>query len=370
MNSSINRQLIIIAPTCPPGVCGVSDHAYKTALALGKYYGSVKIGVEYFPSLIPDTPLPITTAYWHQLLNQLKKSKIPADVLLNYTPTSYARSGFPLKLLSALKKLKKGSADNHLFVFIHETWDGSTNLKMHHRLRNLFIKNTIKQISEIADGITVVTNEQKQKIEAITFKPKIRLSLVGANILPFDKAYGLNSTRTPGDWLIFGLAHTRLWTLQQHLNLIKELQSKGVIKRIYAIGPKDNTFSDQEQALANSKFGPGFLIQMGTLVAEEVSKMMLNAEAALVGQTADSLRKSGTFAALSAHAVPVICEAPITLDEPPGYAIIRPDELRGNNELISSTEGEKRRQLLHQWFWLTRSWEAIALDMHTWIRAN
>lgn len=367
MNTSTYRQLIIIAPTSPPGVCGVSDHAYKTALALNKFYKSIKIGVEYFPEVIRDTPLTLTTAYWQSLLKQIEKNSTPGDLLLNFTPTSYSKTGLPFKLLQALKKFKKESPYNHLYIFFHETWDDSAGLRIHHRLRNQLIKYTVKQLSKLADGITVVTNEQKEKIISLTNSKKVRLSLVGANILPVDKENGLTSIRKPGEWVIFGLAHTRLWTLQQHLPLIKELHNNGLIKKIYAIGPLNNHYADEELSLASGQLGPGVLIQTGTLDPGEVSAMMLTAEAALVGQTADSLRKSGTFAALSAHAVPVICEAPVTLDEPPGVAIFRPHELMTNQTLLSTIEGEKRRLLLHQWFWLTRSWEAIALDMQSWI---
>jgi hypothetical protein len=367
MNNSIHRQLIIITPTCPPGVCGVSDHAYKTALSLNKFYRSVKIGVEYFPEVVQDKPLALTTTYWQLLLKQLTKDKINNDLLLNFTPTSYSRSGLPINLISALKKFKKTSPSNHIYIFFHETWDDSAGLKIHHRLRNHFIKYAVKQLTKIADGITVVTNEQKEKIESLTNSKKVRLSLVGANILPVDKEHGLTSIRKPGEWVVFGLAHTRLWTLQQHLPLIKELYHKGIIKKIYAIGPVNNQFANEELSIALKELGPDVLIQTGTLDPGEVSAVMLTAEAALVGQTADSLRKSGTFAALSAHAVPVICEAPASLDEPPGVAIFRPHELMTNQTLLSTTEGEKRRLLLHQWFWLTRSWEAIALDMQSWI---
>jgi hypothetical protein len=366
---SINRQLIIIAPTCPPGVCGVSDHAYKTAVALNKFYRSVKIGVEYFPTLIQDTPLAVTTVYWQKLLRQNAKSDIPTDLLLNFTPTSYSRSGLPHNLLSALKQFKSVSSSNRVYIFFHETWDDSKGLKVHHQLRNYLIKYTVKKLSKLASGITVVTNEQKIKIESLTNNKKIRLSLVGANILPVNKEHGLNSVRKPGDWVIFGLAHTRLWTLQQHLPLITELFNNGIIKKIYAIGPIGNQFAEQELSLAAKNLGSNVLIQTGVLEPDEVSDMMLMAEAALVGQTADSLRKSGTFAALSAHAVPVVCEAPFSLDEPPGCAIFRPQELLNNQNLVSTTEGEKRRLLLHQWFWLTRSWEAIALDMQSWINS-
>ncbi len=369
MSNSINRQLIIIAPTCPPGVCGVSDYAYKTAIALNKSYRSVKIGVQYFPPLIQDAPLSIPTVYWQKLLKQNIQNGLATDLLLNFTPTSYSKFGLPYNLLNTLKQFKAASLANRIYVFFHETWDDSEGLKIHHRLRNSLIKYTVKSLSKLASGITVVTNEQKAKIELLTNNKKIRLSLVGANILPANKDYGLNSIRKPGEWVIFGLAHTRLWTIQQHLPLIKELYRKGVIKKIYAIGPIDNQFAAEELRLTKSMLGPDVLIQTGILEPDEVSDRMLTAEAALVGQTADSLRKSGTFAALSAHAVPVVCEAPFSLDEPPGYAIFRPHELLSNQNIVSTTEGEKRRLLLHQWFWLTRSWEAIAIDMQSWINS-
>lgn len=368
MINDSHRQLLVIAPTCPPGVCGVSDHAFSTALALKKYYLDIKIGVEYFSEQKPEKPLELSTNNWQQSITDSINDTTPTDVLLNYTPKSYSKFALPFKLLSALRKFKKASPANRLFVYFHETWDGSKNLKPHHKLIDAFTKYTVKQLSKLADGITVVTNEQKLKLESVLVNPKVHLSMVGANILPFDKAYGLKSTRNQGEWIIFGLAHTRLWTLQQHLPLIKQLHQKGGITKIYAVGPKDNAFAENEINLANTEIGEGVLVQMGVLKPEEVSTLMFIAEAALVGQTADSLRKSGTFAALSAHAVPVICEAPLTLDEPPGYALFRPQELMDNYSLVNTAEGEKRRKLLHQWFWLTRSWEAIALDMYSWIK--
>ncbi|MCD8739751.1 hypothetical protein LT679_03975 [Mucilaginibacter roseus] len=367
MNDS-HRQLLVIAPTCPPGVCGVSDHAFRTALALGKYYLDIKIGVQYFPADKIEVPLELSADNWEIALKNTINSTYPTDVLLNYTPKSYSRFALPFKLLSALRKFKKASPANRLFIYFHETWDGGKHLKAHHKLLDTFTKYTVKTLSKRADAITVVTNEQKQKLESVLVNPKVHLSMVGANILPFDKEYGLKSARNPGEWIIFGLAHTRLWTLQQHLPLIKQLYQKGGITKLYAIGPKDNSYAEQELDLANTEIGQGVLTQMGVLKPAEVSAMMLSAEAALVGQTADSLRKSGTFAALSAHAVPVVCEAPFTLDEPPGYALFRPQELMENYSLVTTAEGEKRRQLLHQWFWLTRSWEAIALDMYSWIK--
>ncbi|WP_183559880.1 hypothetical protein [Mucilaginibacter sp. SP1R1] len=369
MDNNKNRQLIIIAPTCPPGVCGVSDYAYKTALALNKFYKSVKIGVEKIPSVIPDSPLQLTIAKWPRAIQQNIKKSIPADVLLNYTPTSYAKQGVPVQLLLALSRFKSATPGNRLFVFFHETWDGSKNLKLHHQLRDHFTKSSVKYLSKLADGITVVTKEQKQKIESVTGDHKIHLSLVGANILPANKDSGLNSSRKAGEWIVFGLAHTRLWTLQQYIPLLKELKARGLLVNIYAIGPDDNQYAQQEKNLITENLGADILVQTGALKPEQVSKYMLSAQAALVGQTADSLRKSGTFAALAAHAVPVICDAPISLGEPPGTAIFRPQELMDDTSLLSSADGEKRRLMLHQWFWQTRSWEAIAADTYHWMNS-
>lgn len=368
MITTSNRKLIVISPTTSPNICGVSDYAYLTTKELAKFYISATIGVADMPqSLDDDYDESIKVQPWKNLLAGSKNEV--SDLLIHYTPTSYAWVGFPASLIREVYRFKKRNPENRVFIFCHELWSNSYSMRFHQIVRNQLAKLASYQLGKIANGISTLTIGQKKDFEAILNKKTVRLGLVGANILPNinDRYIGFRQSRQPGSWAVFGLAHTRLWALQAYLPLLKKLFDLGSLKHIYAIGPADNTYAREEAAFVEANFGKGVLIQTGVLKPNEVSKQLLNIEAAVVKQDADSLYKSGSFAALAAHAVSVICEVPITLSNPPGYALFRPAEVQENPDIIRTEDGKKRREQLHHWFWSTRSWEMIGQDIHTWM---
>ena len=366
----MKQQLLIIAPTAPPEVCGASDYSYRTAQTLAKYYQAVKIGVERLPKSGASSAKDIAIEPWQRALTQAAAAATPSSVLLNYNPRSYAWSGWPTGLITALQKFKAAHPDNQFFLFVHEVWNDNRKLKPHHLIRNRLAKYSLHQLGKLADGVAVMTEGQQQRLQLLLQSNRIRLNPIGSNILPASKDDGLNSQRQPGEWVVFGLAHTRLWTLKSYITALQQLHSQGQLTRIISIGPTDNAYAEQEAALAAAQLGPGVLVQAGVLKPAEVSEQFMRAGAALVGQDADSLRKSSSFAALAAHAVPIICDVPETLAEPPGWALFRPSEVQENRMLIRSKEGESRRRAVHAWFWGTRSWEAIGQDMQTWLQSK
>jgi len=365
MNTLHNKNLIIIAPTAPPAICGVSDYAYQMAKELRKTYDSITIGVEHEPAEAPTTD-GIGVKPWRQLLGAAAG---PAtDVFLNYTPTSYARTGWPLGMLQALRRFRKAHPQNRLFVFFHETWNGSHDLRPVQLVQQQVIRLAMRRIGRLADGVAVVNAEQQQKLMRLLPRDNVRLNAVGSNILPSTREAGLLSERQPGNWLVFGLPHTRLWAIEAHLAVLKTAHAQGRLRRIYAVGPTDSVFARQEKELVRANLGEDVLVQLGALGPAEVSERMLNAEAALVGLNANGLKKSGTFAALAAHAVPIICEVDTQLDQPPGLAFLQPAEVLANPNLLTEPESERRRRLLHQWFWDNRSWEAIGQSLQAWLQ--
>jgi hypothetical protein len=365
MNMLPNKNLIIIAPTAPPDICGVSDYAYQMAKELRKAYQSIAIGVEREPAEAPATD-GIKVQPWPQLLDA--DSSQATDIFLNYTPTSYARTGWPLGLLRALQRFTQAHPQNRLFVFFHETWNGSRQLRFKQLVQQQVIRLAMRRIGRLSSGVAVVNAEQQQKLRHLLLRDNVRLNAVGSNILPPTREAGLLSERQPGSWLVFGLPHTRLWALEAHLPLLKAAHSKGQLRHLYAVGPTDTAFARQEKDLISKALGEEVLVQLGALGPAEVSAQMLNAEAALVGLNANGLKKSGTFAALAAHAVPIICEVDTQLDQPPGPAFLQPTEVLTNPALLTGPESERRRRLLHQWFWDNRSWEAIGHSLQDWLR--
>lgn len=196
----------------------------------------------------------------------------------------------------------------------------------------------------------------------------VRKGRIGANILPTHELDGLRSERQQGDWIVFGLAHTRLWTLKTYILFIKTMKSRGLLKRVLAIGPVNNSYSDQELKFANDHLGENVLFQLGALPAEQVSEELLRAEVALIASSPETLRKSGLFAALAAHAVPIICDVPSNLSDPPGRALFKPAELMNKSDILGSPEYEKRKKQLHHWFWRTRNWKVVELNMKSWLK--
>lgn len=196
----------------------------------------------------------------------------------------------------------------------------------------------------------------------------VREGRIGVNILPGHESDGLASQRQQGDWVVFGLAHTRLWTLKTYILFIKTMKARGLIKRILSIGPVNNSYADQELEFANEHLGENVLIQLGALSADDVSAELLRAEIALVASSPETLKKSGSFAALAAHALPVICDIPSNLADPPAKALFKPAELMNRPDILMSSEHEKRKKQLHYWFWRTRNWKVIELNMTSWMK--
>jgi hypothetical protein len=359
----LKANLLIISLTAPPEICGVSDYAFESARALLDQYDSITIGVDRFPGKITATDQRISVLHWKEAL----KTKEPTIAIINYTPRGYQKYALPLGLMNSLTSFKKSNSGNKLFILFHETWDGGTGLKIHHLIMDKFAMYISKKLALLSDGVATITDEQKSKVIALTGFSKVSTLTVGANIFPSDPLAGLTSIRDPGVWVIFGLPHTRLWTLEANLVLIKKLIQEGMLKTIRSIGPSDHSpVALEEKQYAANHFGENILVQLGSIAPGEVTKELLTAYGAFVGQTADSLRKSGSFAAIAAHATPVVCNAPNSLVTPPGLGFFNGAELASNPALFE-LEKTDRSTKLHRWYWETRSWKAIASDLNHWI---
>ena len=362
----VNKKLIVIAKSAPPAFCGMSDYSYQVAKSLSRFYESVEIAVAELPPLVPESTNQFPVKLFSEVLNKVIKSADAYDVLLNYTPASYARSGWPIKLISLLNKVKKANVNNKLFVHFHESWNGGANLKLHHAIRDKFTKSSMHRIGKMADKIAVFTEGQKEKFETLGFK-NIHFAPIGSSISPLTEDAGLQSIRKEGYWIVFGLAHTRLWTFEAHLQFLKKMYADGTLRHLITVGPVDDSNAIKEAELIANNLGKEVLMQLGPLPPEEVSGQLLNAQAALIGQNFGNLQKSSSFAALAAHAIPVICEVPEAMTIPPANTIFLPSDVISNAAVLSNKEGYQKRKLLHEWFWATRSWDAIGENMHNWM---
>jgi hypothetical protein len=367
MNRKLPNKLIVIAPTTYPEICGVSDYALNLSLSLKTdFYDLVELGLErhYDNGTTQLTKI----ESWEVLLKCAIKNKEGVHVILNYTPRSYSRFGYSLRLIRCLKQINSVNPDNKIFIIFHEMWNDDSKLKLHHRILGKSSKLFAKHLGNLSSGIIAMTDEQKVLIQNLLPNTPMDSGLVGANILPHNKEDGILASRENGVWSVFGLSHTRLWTLQKHKQFILKMAAVGSVKEIRLIGPFNDHSGTLELEYIQKHFENIEVKQLGILSAEEINFELLKTSAGLIGQTGDSIKKSGTFAALAAYGVPLICDVSGDLIDPPFESFFNIKELI---EDYTSFEKEKiqRSEKLHDWFWRTRSWDVIGKRVFNFMKS-
>lgn len=362
------KKLVVIAPTITPEICGVSGNALNLAIEFKKHhYDIVELGLQRF---FGNGNVSIDKVdNWKNILNDNLAKRETIDILLNYTPRSYARLGINFGLLSSITKILRKNKKCRLYIIFHELWNDSTTLKLHHRIIGKFSKWFAFKLGSLSSGIIVMTNEQLAKLTMILPEKKTIVGKVGNNILPVIIDETLEQKRKDGVCIVFGLSHTRFWTLTKFQTLIKRLIELEFLKEIRLVGPYNDTYGNQEMQYLNTNF-PGLKVaRLGDLNNDEVSKELLKASVALVGQNVDSISKSSSFLAIVAHSLPVICDLPKTLLDPPGLAIFRPEDFLENANAFDK-ECIMRADILYKWYYRTRSWQVITDDIYQFIIKN
>jgi hypothetical protein len=357
MNHNLPNKLILIAPTTSPEICGVSDYALNLSLALKtSFYEIVELGLErHYKN---ESTMLNKIESWEVLLKCAIQNKEKVHVILNYTPRSYSTFGYAPKLIRYLKQLKTANPDNKIFIIFHELWNDDSKLKLHHRILGKASKLFANHLGTISNGMIAMTDVQKVRLKELLPNMRINNGLVGANILPQKREDGLVTSRENGVWSIFGLSHTRLWTLQKYKEFILKMSALGEVKEIRLIGPNNDQTGVLELEYIDSYFKALVINRLGSLSAKEINTELLKTSAGLIGQTGDSIKKSGTFAALAAYGVPLICDVTADLTDPLAESFFHSNELI-NDFTIFEKEKIQRSKKLHKWFWETRSWDAI-----------
>jgi len=354
---------MIITPKASQSICGVNDYAFNVAEQLFKHsaYSKIIFGTERPLGLKTSTPFEFK--HWRITTTKINQD---TDVLINYTPLGFAKYGYPISFICFLRRLKKTSPNVRIFVLFHEIWNGSQKLKIHQKLIDQLAKKACLEIADLASGISAVTPGQKEKLEKERHCINISVQSVGANIFPPTHIDVLKTNRKPGSWIIFGLSHTRLWTLQANIKLIKELIRRGHITEIRAIGPTGDRYGKEEITYARLKLGDGFYTQLGVLSNSNISTELLSAEGAFISQTNDSIVKSGTFLSMVAHGVPIVCDIRQAIVELPSDSFFDRAELLNNYKIIK-IEAKARTEKMLNWYHKKRSWQVIGSSILSWM---
>lgn len=355
------RRILVVSPSAPPAICGVSDFSFRLADQL-KRDRVVDLGVSKLPS-----KLRIDSNHFSSLTQAISTaihSDIGTDALLNFTPRSYNRIGLPLSLLNNLRILRRYRKDSRLFVIFHETWgDGGS---IHHQIISQLSKLTARQLIKQASSISAVTADQSARLDALCASGKTELFPISSNITPPQSSEIVKLPRDNGVWVIFGLPHSRRDALVKLRPFLISLISLGVLSKIWTIGPSEISKDVVlEREIAEYTGITDLVEPLGHLSNEEISKRLCRAKFAFTGQTGDSILKSGTFMAYAAHGLTVI-GTDLNSSEPGKY-LIHPNTMISCPELKREKLIHEKAEALHHWFWSNRSWPHIGNYALEWM---
>ncbi len=302
-------RIHMVTPELPPRAGGVADYAEQLAAhwpeeKLSEWWvaaGAAEAAQAHPVWAVKTVPVDASGKRWPET----------GTLFVHYTQYGYAGDGIPWRLVLGLCRWRRkaessyGREARRLVVFFHETWlEGPP-----WRRRGIvapFARWCARALAGAAD--VVVTNcgrhaAQLGDVCDVTVLP------VPANISPEAAGnHGPGPKRSKLRLVIFGLPETRLRTLKAHRFFISWLRNRGGLGELVLLGAGDETdrFAVKGARLADELAGAG-VRRVGATDAAGVSVELVRADLGLSAYAADETGKSGTLAALFAHACAVGC---------------------------------------------------------------
>ena len=157
------------------------------------------------------------------------------------------------------------------------------------------------------------------------------------------------------EFLVFGLPFGRLQTLQLFDSEIRHWQTNGRLTTLHLIGPDDEKFTAQANALIGGWPRRGVAVRHGALPNTEVSRLFARAGFALTNVTSETWGKSGAFMACAATGCAAVIKTGESQGVPLSYAISA-EEM----EKISEGELGNRTGSLKTWYEQNADWNVTA----------
>ncbi len=348
--------LQIVAPRLPPRACGIGTYAwalhqhwpgrhsqnrflvFAEAAASREYLGDQTI--EEFPA---------HAARFADFLEQQEAT----DVLLHYAGRAYHRFGFPRWMPDAFTIWQRRDARRRLHVIFHELPANFPLLSKQGILQRLSFA-VARRLAEQA--ATLITNSEHHAtvLNRWRLRSAVEWFPVPSNIpAPVETAIR-GDRRLRGDFAVFGLPYTRLQTLRIFLDWISIWKKSGRLLRLHLIGPPDNKFTPEADALLHRTLSDAEVVNHGELSPANVSKALFEVECCLSNSNELTWSKSGTFMACAAHGCPVVTERP-SAGEPLRFTIAAESV-----ETMTAAVAREKGARLRRWYLDNADWDLTA----------
>jgi glycosyltransferase involved in cell wall biosynthesis len=343
----------VVAPRLPPEICGVGNYAWELhrAWPLPRPISwLVLFGADASRRAWPNENIHSFAARAGEF-ETLLSAQPGRDVLLHYAGRAYDRFGFPFWMAEGFARWEAKDPGRRLHVVFHELAAHLPLLSRQGILQRLSFR-VARRLANLAT--TLITNSEHHAglLKAWVPASDVHWFPVPSNIPPPAPDSGLGK-RKRGEFLVFGLAFSRLQTVQLFRDWISSWAKIGRLRRLHLIGPRDEKFSAQADHLLAECLPADAVVQHGALPPGEVSQRLLEAEFCLSPASKFHWSKSGSFMAFAAHACPVVTteQTPAPLNQ-----TIAPNDVA----TISESEAEKYGAALREWYAQNADWKIVA----------
>lgn len=276
------------------------------------------------------------------------------DLLLHYAGRAYQRFGCPMWLPGVLARWKRKFPGSRLMIMAHEV-PGRLPMRSRHFWLAQVNASIIRRLCRIADVLVTNTPHHAAELSRISGRSDVQLVPVGSNISGSSQPA---PQRSATEFVVFGLPFGRMQTLQKFDAHVQEWHAAGSLTTLHLIGPLDDEFTSQADAIMNSWPATLTVVRHGELPPAEVARLLQSARFALTNVTEETWSKSGTFMACAAHGCAIVLAERGGDSVPLSYTIAG-DEL----ETITDQEVERRTAALAQWYRENADWPVIAAKM-------
>ena len=352
--------LVIITTRLPPAICGIGTYSWL----LRRYWPN-----EAARFLVVDATEPmeatergdVVVAFGHRpdaLARELDRIG-PATLLLHYAGRAYHRFGFPFWLPRVLTSWRRRFTGARLSLFVHEV-PGPLPFASRHFWLGELSKYVLRRLATSADVLITNTEHHATALRRISGRQDVVLIPIGSNIDSSSPAVA--ETRAGDEFVVFGLSFGRLQTLRLYAEHIRGWIASGVLRCLHLIGPADDVFAKDADALIAHYGGSDLVVRHGVLPSEQVARLLRTSGFALTNANAETWSKSGTFMACAANSCPVVIAASVH-DVPLSFTVAA-DEVAS----ISRAELETRAAKLKAWYDANADWPVTAAKVAALLR--
>ncbi len=352
--------ILSIEPRLPPAVCGVGMYGWELARRWPepgpRFVHLVVDGAEASRGLLGSGDIFETGGSAAALASRM--AEYPgAGVIVHYASRGFQRLGVPLWLWRGLSRWRRRQPDARMVTFHHEVSPRLPMMTRHYFLERIE-RCVTARIARAANVVATNTREHAARLEKITGRRDVRCLPVPANIPAPPDSDGSFARREARDFVVFGVPLTQLLTVRHFAAELAEWHRAGVLGRLHVIGPSDEKFSPETDALLARTLPADAVVRHGVLGAPQVSAVLSRAGFFLTQSNENDFSKSGTFAAFAAHACAVVSR--MKGAGGPFVHLIRPEEVAPAVQRMELGEFARRACALREWYLRESDWPVVA----------